>query len=67
MASQIELNQARAALHDLVLGKRAVKIQKDGRTVEYQQVNIDELRIYIQQLESDLGVGTTRRGPVGVF
>lgn len=67
MASQIELNQARAALHDLVLGKRAVKIQKDGRTVEYQQVNIDELRIYIQQLQSDLGVGTTRRGPVGVF
>lgn len=67
MASQIELNQACAALHDLVLGKRAVKIQKDGRTVEYQQVNIDELRIYIQQLQSDLGVGTTRRGPVGVF
>jgi hypothetical protein len=67
MASQTELNQARAALHDLVLGKRAVKIQKDGRTVEYQQVNIDELRVYIQQLESDLGVGTTRRGPAGVF
>lgn len=67
MASQIELNQARTALHDLVMGKRAVKIQKDGRTVEYQQTSINDLKDYIAQLENDLGLSTRRRGPVGVF
>ena len=34
MATQSELDSARAALHDLMTGKRVATVQKDGRRVE---------------------------------
>ena len=67
MATQAQLDEARTALHQLLLGRRAVKVQKDGRTVEYTPANKRELEEYIGQLEATLGIGTRRRGPAGVF
>tara|TARA_R110001583_G_scaffold34551_1_gene115872 strand:- start:22231 stop:22437 length:207 start_codon:yes stop_codon:yes gene_type:complete len=67
MATQTQLDEARAALHQLLLGRRAVKIQKDGRTVEYTPASKRQLEEYIGQLEVELGAAGRRRGPAGVF
>lgn len=66
MANLTELTEARKALHDLLTGKKAVKLQKNGQSVEYQQIDIDKLKTYISDLESQLGTTTTRRTPIGV-
>lgn len=67
MATQAQLDEARGALHQLLLGRRAVKIQKDGRTLEFTPASKRELEEYIGQLELTLGVNTRRRGPAGFF
>lgn len=67
MATQAQLDEARSALHQLMLGRRAVKVQKDGRTVEYTPATKRQLEDYIGQLEAALGTSTRRRGPAGVF
>jgi len=67
MATQQQLTEARDALHQLMTGKKAVKVQKDGRSVEYTPININQLRQYIQQLEQTLSTTATRRRPAGVI
>lgn len=62
MATQTELDEARAALHQLMVGRAVVKVQREGRSIEYTQANIQSLRVYISDLESALGITTTRRG-----
>ncbi|SEQ48911.1 gpW protein [Amphritea atlantica] len=66
MATQSQLDEARAAKHALLTGRKAVKVQKDGRSVEYTAVNLPDLEKYIQSLETQLGVTQLRR-PMGVF
>lgn len=66
MANQAELEEARKALHDLLLGKKAIKLQKNGQSVEYQQADREKLKTYISELETKLGSVTTRRRPMGV-
>lgn len=66
MATQAELQQAQAALHALVTGGKAVKVQKDGRSVEYAPINKPDLENYIQLLKVELGVGQVRR-PMRVY
>lgn len=65
MATSAQLDEARAALHQLMTGKKAVKVQKDGRSVEYTPININALRQYIQQLETTV-LSTNRRRPARV-
>lgn len=65
MATQQQLDEARTALHQLMTGTKAVKVQKDGRSVEYTPININALRQYIQQLEQTV-TNTNRRSPAGV-
>lgn len=65
MATQQHLDEARDALHKLVMGKAAVRIQRDGRMVEFTPANRRDLENYIQQLETNLNIGTRRR-PFGV-
>lgn len=67
MATQAQLDEAKAALHQLMLGRRAVRVQKDGRTVEYTPATKRQLEDYIGQMEVALGTGNRRRGPAGVF
>ena len=66
MATQTQLDEARAARHALVTGTKAVKVQKDGRSVEYTPASLPQLEKYIQYLETQLGVTRVRR-PMGVF
>lgn len=66
MANQAELDEARRALHNLLLGKKAIKLQQNGRSVEYQQADVEKLKSYVADLESQLGSQGARRRPLGV-
>jgi len=63
-----QLTEARAALHKLLTGRSVVSVQIDGVTTQYSQANLPALKSYIESLESDLGVKSTRRvRPAGVY
>ncbi len=66
MATQEHLNEALAAKHQLLVGKQVVKVQKDGRAVEYTAASLPLLEAYIQQLQQALGQTQMRR-PFGVY
>ena len=54
------LQQAQEAYHQLVTGTKAVKVERNGRKVEFTQTNIQQLRLYIQDLQSSLSVSNGR-------
>ena len=65
MATQTELDAARAALHDLMMGKRVATVQKDGRRVEFTATSVTDLKKYIADLESQVGTTSRRQGQIG--
>ncbi|EAO5055227.1 phage tail protein [Salmonella enterica] len=65
MATMAELIEARAALHDLMMGKRVATVQKDGRRVEFTATSVSDLKKYIAEMEASLKTGG-RCGPAGV-
>lgn len=65
MATMAELIEARAALHDLMMGKRVATVQKDGRRVEFTATSVSDLKKYIAEMEASLKTGG-RHGPAGV-
>ncbi|ELW7494985.1 gpW family protein [Salmonella enterica] len=65
MTTMAELIEARAALHDLMTGKRVATVQKDGRRVEFTATSVSDLKKYIAEMEASLKTGG-RRGPAGV-
>lgn len=65
MATMAELIEARAALHNLMMGKRVATVQKDGRRVEFTATSVSDLKKYIAEMEASLKTGG-RRGPAGV-
>lgn len=67
MATQVDLDAARAALHDLMTGKRVATVQKDGRRVEFTATTVTDLKKYITDLESQVGTIHRRRGPAGFY
>jgi hypothetical protein len=54
------LNEAQSAYHSLATGTLAVKVSRNGRDVEFKQANMNDLRIYIQELQQLLGVNVGR-------
>lgn len=68
MASQQQLTEAEAALHKLLTGTKAVKLQQNGRSVEYQPTDVSQLRAYISELKNELSTTTRgRRTPIGFY
>lgn len=67
MAAQSDLDSARAALHDLMTGKRVATVQKDGRRVEFSVTSVSDLKKYIADLEVQVGITQRRRGPAGFY
>lgn len=67
MATQAELDAARAALHDLMMGKRVATVQKDGRKVEFTATSVSDLKKYIADLELQVGTTSRRRGPARFY
>lgn len=63
MATQQDLEEAKEALHKLMTGKQVVSVQKDGRTVTFTSASLSELRSYISNMESQLGLQSRRRPP----
>lgn len=66
MTEQQRLDQMRLAYQNLLMGKSARVIQKDGRRVEYSPADKQSLLSEIQRLESIAGQ-SRRRGPAGVI
>lgn len=60
-----KLEQAKAALHELLIGRRIVSGSFEGRTVQYRAQDIPQLRTYIRELEAEISP-TTARKPFGV-
>lgn len=67
MATQADLDAARAALHELMTGKRVAMVQKDDRRVEFTATSVSDLKKYIADLESQVGTISRRRGPAGFY
>lgn len=63
MTIETQLLEARDAYHKLLTGQAVVSIQRDGKTVQYQQADKSALAGYIADLESRLGGTGRRRGP----
>ena len=61
MTAQERLDEARDALHRLIVGKQAVTITYDGETVTYTAADESRLRRYIAELEALTGVRTLGR------
>ena len=55
MTTQEMLDEARAAYHSLMIGRRAVIIHdQNGEQIEYNRVSISALAKYIRDLEAKL-------------
>jgi hypothetical protein len=67
MYTQLMLDEARRALHDLLTGNRVVSVSKDGRQVQFSQADIGALRSYIIEIELALGLQSRRGPPAGVM
>ena len=67
MTRQEELAAARAALHDLMTGKRVATVQKDGRRVEFTATSVSDLKKYIAELEVQTGMLITVPPPAAVL
>ena len=61
-----KLEEAKGALHALIMGESIVKVTTNGRTNEYTAADEGKLRRYIAELESECGDATRGHlGPVG--
>lgn len=64
---QQKLDEAEAALHDLMLGESArVVVDQNGERIEYTAANAGKLRAYIAELKALLNPRTPT-GPMRVF
>lgn len=63
MTVQTQLLEARDAYHKLLTGQAVVRIQRDGKTVEFSQASKKDLAAYIADLESQIGGAGRRRRP----
>lgn len=66
MSTKQQLMEAKAAYHKLMTGQAVVRIQRDGKTVEFRAADRSELRAYITELEAQLSTGPIRRRPARV-
>ena len=55
------LLSAQEAYHSLITGTKAVTIERNGRKVTYNQANIQQLRLYIQDLQASISTTTMGR------
>jgi signal recognition particle GTPase len=63
---ETRLLEARIALHKLATGTAEVSVGYGDRSVTFRAANIDQLRVYIRELEQECGGETKRRQPFRV-
>lgn len=60
MTNEEKLAQARAALHQLRIGKQKAVVRYGDRTVTYTQADLADLKQYVAELEELCGETTTQ-------
>ncbi len=60
---QTWLDEANGALHQLMIGKKAVTLAYNGETITYQQTDEGQLRRHINELSVALGLIRCARRP----
>ena len=58
---KVLLKQAQEAYHSLITGTKAVTIERNGRKVTYNSTNIQQLSLYIQNLQATLSSSSNGR------
>jgi hypothetical protein len=54
------LEEAEAALHAVLIGKRAVRLQHGDTSTQFNETNVSDLRAYIAELRAQLSLTTGR-------
>ncbi len=54
------LEESQQAYHSLLTGTHAVTIERNGRKVTYTPAKIQQLRLYIQDLQASLSTSNSR-------
>lgn len=62
---QARLTDAETALHKLMTGSMEASTSFDGFTTSWSKTNIGDLRAYIGQLKSELGLSSARKRGLG--
>lgn len=62
-ATQQQLTEAETAYHKLITGRLVVSVNIDGVQTQYTQADKNSLKMYIEELRSELSTGTSRRKP----
>lgn len=52
------LLEAQTAMHQLLTGTKAVKIERNGRKVEFKPTDKADLKLYIAELQGSLNLST---------
>lgn len=59
-----QLSEAKQAYHNLLTGQAVVSFSRNGRETRFTQANKNELKAYINELETLInGSSSRRRGP----
>ncbi len=58
-----QLADAESAYHKLLTGRQVVSVTIDGIQTQYTQSDRNSLKMYIEDLRSELNTGTSRRKP----
>lgn len=66
LTKEQQLEELKTALHSLLTGKRSVRITYGERTVQFSEVNIDELKEQIAKLEQEVAAPAVVRRPFSV-
>jgi hypothetical protein len=59
-----KISEAEDALHELSLGRRVVKVSRNGKAMEYSAANRVDLELYIVRLKNEKN--TSSRRPMGI-
>jgi hypothetical protein len=64
---QTYLTEAQLALHKLLTGQQTVRLMYDGKEVSYTPSTVGDLRGYIAELETKLGIKPCRSRAARVY
>lgn len=67
IVTQGRLAEAQTALHELMTGRRVVKVMVDGQSTEFTPANLDRLQAYIARLQAAVASSRPYRALPVVF
>lgn len=63
---QLMLDQARVALHKIMLGEQEVEVMFNGYLARFQRADVNKLKAYIAWLEAEIA-GQRTVGGIGII